>query len=91
MDEWRQERGEAPQGGDEMTGGTAGASRIGDDTAGATRADGGGTSGGGGTAGGGGGSTGGMAGTPDDIGAGDSISEAGTGGAAQPDADITES
>jgi hypothetical protein len=32
-----------------------------------------------------------MAGTPDDIGAGDSISEAGTGGAAQPDADITES
>ena len=79
MDEWRQQRGEAPQEGGPDEGGGAGASRIGDDTAGATRADGGGVSGGGGTAGGGGGGTGGMTGTGDDIGAGDSI-----GSSAQP-------
>ena len=106
MDEWRQERGESPAADGAATGGTAGASRIGDDTAGATRADGGGVSGGGGTAGGGGGASGGMTGTADDVGEGDAVSEAGaggsgvgaawtteerTGGETQPDADITES
>ena len=83
MTDWTQRRGEAPRQEDADEGATAGAGRIGDDTAGATRADGGGTSGGGGTAGGGGGASGGVTGTGDDAGE--------TDGAAQPDADITES
>jgi hypothetical protein len=83
MSDFTQRRGDPPPEDENASGATPDASRIGDDTAGATRADAGGTSGGSGTAGGSGGASGRMSGTGDDVG---ESSDAGWS-----NADITES